>query len=97
MQGQLDAWLVVYSRKSTKVGVSGESGGVELNVVVEDGDGGRGGAVPVRLVVALVEDQAHRLCLLPVAQQEQRGEEEGGHGVQEWGAVVQHHLEGEEA
>ena len=65
--------------------------------MAEDGDDGRGGAVPVGLVVALVEHQAHPLRLLPVAQQEEGGEEEGGHGVQQRGAVVEHELGGGEA
>lgn len=70
-----------YIRESTETGINGEQGRVELDPVIEHGDSGGDCAIPIRLVVALVEDEADRLFLLPVAEEVEWGKHHCGEGV----------------
>ncbi len=63
-------------RESTEVSFNSEQGGVELDPMVEDGDDGRDGTVPVRLVVVVVEEEGEGLLLLQVAREEEGSEED---------------------
>ena len=87
-------WLGVshYSRKSSKVGIDGKCGRVELYLWIEDGDGGGYGPVSVRFIVGLIEEDVNILLLSPDPNEKGQGEDEGGESVEQRGLVVDHRL-----
>lgn len=62
----------MYIRKSTKVGFDGESGRVDLDIVISNSYNSSDSSIAIRFVVALKEYQFNELFLLPDAKKKRQ-------------------------